>query len=100
MDLRSGIQDPGVKKAPDPGSGFATLGTGTDYLKRLQNKLSTMSSDTEGQRSCGDFKAEQSGKNQTRRTYCTCTVTVMYNKISETEIIIYTIMKSLQKNFL
>ncbi len=26
MDLGSGIPDPGVKKAPDPGSGSATLG--------------------------------------------------------------------------
>jgi hypothetical protein len=25
MGLGSGIPDPGVKKAPDPGSGFATL---------------------------------------------------------------------------
>jgi hypothetical protein len=57
------------------------------YLKRLQNKLSTISSETEGQRSCGDFKAAQSGKIKKGGPM----KELLYNNISETETIIHCI---------
>jgi hypothetical protein len=35
MGLGSRIPDPGVKKAPDPGSGSATLATGMALFKKI-----------------------------------------------------------------